>query len=97
MVKVASDCGVSPVPQSEATRQFSKCKVPLVEHCFSCHSAQAGKLKGGLALDTRDALRKGGDSGALLDLKNPGESLLLKVLKYDGDIHMPPKGSCRTR
>ena len=36
----------------------------LIEHCYSCHSEQAGKRKGGYVLDSRDGLRKGGDSGA---------------------------------
>ena len=33
----------------------------LVERCYTCHGAD--KQKGGLRLDSRDALRKGGDSG----------------------------------
>src|SRR5262245_15242213 len=63
----------------------------LVEHCNSCHSTAAKKSKGGLLLDTRDALRKGGDSGPALvpgDVKN---SLLLKALRQEGP-RMPPKG-----
>ncbi|MBI2434959.1 MAG: hypothetical protein HYV26_19055 [Candidatus Hydrogenedentes bacterium] len=31
----------------------------LVEHCFPCHSHQSTELKGGLLLDSRDALLKG--------------------------------------
>ena len=31
----------------------------LVENCYSCHSAEAEKIKGGLLLDTRDGLRSG--------------------------------------
>ena len=44
----------------------SKIRPVLVEHCYACHSAQAiekGKLRGGLRLDTREASRKGGESG----------------------------------
>ena len=38
----------------------------LVDRCYSCHSADAASkktLKGGLLLDTRKALLKGGDGG----------------------------------
>lgn len=35
----------------------------LVKHCYECHSTEAGTPKGGLLLDTRDAMREGGDSG----------------------------------
>ena len=44
----------------------SKIRPVLVEHCHACHSAEAakaGKLKGGLRVDHREGLRKGGDSG----------------------------------
>ena len=41
-----------------------KIRPVLVEQCYKCHSAEAGdKLKGGLLLDTREGLLKGGDSG----------------------------------
>ena len=38
----------------------------LVSHCYKCHSAESadkGKLKGALALDTRKAMLKGGEIG----------------------------------
>ena len=36
----------------------------LAGKCYSCHSAKADKVKGSLLLDTRDAMRKGGETGA---------------------------------
>ena len=48
-------------------------------------------LKGGLLLDHRDGLLKGGDSGPAVVAEKPETSLLLKALKYDG-LEMPPKG-----
>ena len=36
----------------------------LVKHCFECHSAKSKPLQGGLRLDTREATRRGGESGA---------------------------------
>src|SRR4051812_6223145 len=35
----------------------------LVENCYKCHSHDSEKVKGGLLLDTRDGLLKGGDTG----------------------------------
>ena len=34
----------------------------LVENCYKCHSAQSEKVKGGLLLDTREGVLKGGDT-----------------------------------
>ncbi|WP_439621552.1 DUF1553 domain-containing protein [Gemmata sp.] len=84
-----------PVDPKAADFFEKKIRPVLAEHCYSCHSAEAEakkKLKGGLALDTRDATRTGGDSGPALVPGKPAESLLLKTLKYDGDVKMPPKG-----
>jgi hypothetical protein len=64
----------------------------LVEHCYSCHSAKADKLKGGLLLDTREGTLKGGDSGPALVPGSPEKSLLLLALRgADPDTVMPPK------
>jgi hypothetical protein len=73
----------------------AKIRPVLVDQCQSCHSPEAAKknkLKGGLLLDTREGLLKGGDSGPAFVAGKPKESLLLKTLHYDGDIQMPPKG-----
>ena len=67
----------------------------LVEQCYSCHSAEAKgkkKLKGGLMLDTKEAVLKGGDSGPAVVPGKPADSLLMKSLRCDGDIKMPPAG-----
>ncbi|MGL6095645.1 MAG: DUF1553 domain-containing protein [Fimbriiglobus sp.] len=72
-----------------------KIRPAMIEHCYKCHSAdavKAKKLKGGLLLDTRAAMLAGGDSGPALVPKKPAASLLIKSLKYDGDLKMPPKG-----
>lgn len=69
----------------------SKIRPLLAEHCYECHSVRAKKVKGGLLLDSRAALLKGGDSGPALVPGKPDESLLLKALSYrDSDLQMPP-------
>ena len=66
----------------------------LAEHCYKCHSAEATKgLKGGLALDSREASRKGGDSGPAVVPGEPDESLLIEAIRFtDEALQMPPEG-----
>lgn len=65
----------------------------LVTHCSECHAADAKKLGGGLLLDSRDGVRKGGESGAAIVPGKPDESLLIKAVRYNDDsVKMPPKG-----
>src|SRR5438552_1554090 len=69
-----------------------KIRPVLVKECYSCHAVSAKKPKGGLLLDSRAALLKGGDSGPALVPGKPGESLLLKAVRYaDPNLRMPPK------
>ncbi len=72
----------------------AKIRPMLVKHCYECHSVGAAakkKLKGGLLLDSREASRKGGESGPAVVPGKPEESLLLGALKQDA-FKMPPTG-----
>jgi len=72
-----------------------KIRPVLIEHCYRCHSAaaeKAKKLKGGLLLDSRNGVSKGGQGGPVVIPGKPGESRLLKALRYEGDLKMPPQG-----
>ncbi|MCP4511917.1 MAG: DUF1549 domain-containing protein [Fuerstiella sp.] len=72
---------------------FEKHIRPLLSRrCYSCHSADAKTVQGGLRLDSSSALTKGGDSGAAILPGAPQQSLLIQTLHYEGDIQMPPKG-----
>ena len=67
-----------------------KIRPVLIEHCYRCHSAESKKLKGGLRLDTRRAIRRGGESGDPSVVPGePEKSLLLAALRYE-DLEMPP-------
>jgi hypothetical protein len=68
-----------------------KIRPVLVQHCYSCHSV-AKKQRGGLVLDGRDGLRKGGDSGPALVPGKPNESLLIQAVRYTDETRMPPRG-----
>ena len=63
----------------------------LAKHCFECHSADAGELKGGLSLHNRAGWATGGESGAAIVPGKPEESLLIAAVQYES-YEMPPKG-----
>jgi len=64
----------------------------LVQRCEVCHSEAKGKTSGGLALDSREGWRKGGDSGPPIVPNQPGESLLIRAVMYGEDgPQMPPE------
>jgi len=68
-----------------------KIRPVLLKHCYACHSAKSKKIRGGLLLDTRQGIRKGGESGAAVVPGKPEASLLIAAIKYE-DFEMPPKG-----
>ena len=61
----------------------------LITHCYECHSNAHGKSEGGLLLDSRPALQRGGDSGAAIKAGSPSESLLIEAIRYES-LEMPP-------
>src|SRR6185437_10814032 len=70
----------------------SKIRPVLVAHCYKCHSAETLHPKGGLRLDTREAIRAGGESGSAVVPGDPDASLLLTAISHaDPDLKMPPK------
>jgi hypothetical protein len=84
------------IQAQEATKDLEffekKIRPILTDRCFSCHSARAEKLKGGLYLDSRQGALKGGDSGPSIVAGDPKKSLLLKAVRWvDDDLKMPPK------
>ncbi|MBY0524091.1 MAG: PSD1 and planctomycete cytochrome C domain-containing protein [Gemmataceae bacterium] len=60
----------------------------LVAQCIKCHGPE--KQKGGLRLDTRAAMVLGGDSGTSMVVGKPDESLLIKAIRYNDAVQMPP-------
>ena len=76
---------------SPADRAFfeNKIRPVLVKHCYECHAADSKELGGKLLLDSRDGVRKGGESGPAVIAGKPNESRIIQSLRYDG-IEMPP-------
>ena len=64
----------------------------LAETCYECHSHQSKKLKGGLLLDSRASVLRGGDSGRVIHQDDVSKSPLLVAIHYQNvDLQMPPK------
>src|SRR5678815_3632604 len=70
----------------------SKIRPTLADHCYKCHSAKSEKLKGGLRLDSREGLSRGGETGAVVVPGHPETSRLIDAIGYQNvDLQMPPK------
>src|SRR5712675_2052595 len=82
-----------PKPTAEQVDFFEKKIRPVLSgKCYKCHSEKAAKVKGGLVLDTREGIRRGGDSGAAVVPGNPKDSILIEAIHYTNkDFAMPPE------
>src|SRR5580704_18808665 len=65
----------------------------LAAKCFRCHSAS--KTNNGLRVDRREALIRGGDSGAAIVAGRPDQSLLIRAMRQVDDLKMPPAPDSR--
>jgi uncharacterized membrane protein len=81
-VAPAGTATVAPASPVEDNTQFFTQKVRpiLAQSCYQCHTKEAA---GGLRLDSRAALLKGGDSGLAVVLGNPDKSLLIEDATKD--------------
>lgn len=70
-----------------------KVKPILVANCGKCHFDP--QHKGGLALDTKAAMMKGGRDGVVIVPGDPANSMLVKLIRHEGPPDdpkpMPPK------
>jgi mono/diheme cytochrome c family protein len=79
-------------PAADHKINFAKEIKPIIEEsCIRCHGR--GRVKGGLSIDSRDTLLKGGDSGAAVVAGHGDKSYLLALVSgLDPDEVMPKKG-----
>jgi Protein of unknown function (DUF1549)/Protein of unknown function (DUF1553)/Planctomycete cytochrome C len=61
----------------------------LATECFSCHT---NSQLGGLRLDSREAMLRGGKSGPAIVPGDPEKSLLIIAIRQTGDLKMPKGG-----
>src|SRR6476620_11380854 len=73
-------------PSPEQVKFFeSKVRPLLSEHCYSCHGEK--KQKGGLRLDSAEAVARGGKDGQVVVPGKPAESKLVVAVGYrDEDL-----------
>lgn len=62
----------------------------LAENCFRCHGPK--QQKNGMRLDSQAGVLKGGDTGAVVVPGDPEASRLVRAIRYDGPVQMPPAG-----
>jgi len=78
---------------SDAELFNTKIKPILQQKCFSCHSHESKKNKGGLVLDSLAGMLEGGDSGSAIIVGKPEKSKLVEAItNTNPDLKMPPKG-----
>ena len=67
----------------------NKVRPILANNCYECHS---GSASGGLRLDSREGLEKGGNRGQVIVPGDPDKSLLIQAIRQTGTLKMPKGG-----
>lgn len=89
---VASLQATEPASETDLAHFEAKIRPILSQHCYECHSSAKGKAEGGLTLDSREGIRRGGDRGPAVVPKQVEQSLLLAAISHaEADLKMPPK------
>src|SRR5580700_9535917 len=82
----------SPAPHS-ADFFESRIRPVLANNCFTCHAASA---LGGLRLDSRESILKGGKSGTAVVPGDPDKSLLIEAVRQTNPkLKMPMGGKLK--
>jgi len=99
-ILIIGSSAIAPLDQGAATEEISpenlaffetKIRPLFAAHCLECHSAEKGKVKGGLNMDSRESLLKGGESGAVIKADTAEKSTLIPAVEWSADLQMPPK------
>jgi cytochrome c len=96
MVAVLCGAGLRPVAAQDAASSpaffTEKVKPILVANCAACHLGT--NHKGGLSMETKASLLKGGRDGAVIVPGDAAASLLVKLIRHEGPaddpMPMPP-------
>jgi len=92
LVRVLILAALSSLFAAAADPHFFETKIRpvLAKNCFSCHTQSK---MGGLEMDSREALMRGGKSGPAVKPGDPEGSLLIRAIKQaDEKLKMPPSG-----
>lgn len=88
--------GAAPEAAVAATPQFYTAHVqPILQaNCYRCHAGL--NHRGGLVMDSKAGLERGGKKGPVLVPGHPEQSLLVILIRHEGPqndpMNMPPKG-----
>jgi hypothetical protein len=75
---------------NDAEELFEQKVLPVLSGtCLKCHGGE--KVSGGLRLDSRAAILKGGDSGPAIVPGDPDSSLIVQAIRHEDGLEMPPK------
>jgi Protein of unknown function (DUF1553)/Protein of unknown function (DUF1549)/Planctomycete cytochrome C len=86
-------CGPMFAQEPDAAFFENKIRPVLVAKCYPCHSSKLSSPMGGLAMDTKAGLQKGGASGPVIVAGKPADSKLLHAIRYTNpQLQMPPTG-----
>ncbi|MDQ2949095.1 MAG: DUF1549 domain-containing protein, partial [Acidobacteriota bacterium] len=88
---------VCPLAAADATPQQieffeSRIRPVLVASCYPCHGSATATPMGGLRVDSRDMLLRGGKSGPAIAPGDADASRLYRAVNYRETLKMPPTG-----
>ena len=82
-----SSASGGPTRSNSSNRRSGRCSF---SKCYTCHT---DAKSGGLRIDSRWTLLRGGNSGAAIEPGNPEESLLIQAVSHTHErLRMPPTG-----
>ena len=92
-LRLASQAPPPAAPTPQQIELFEASIRPvLLNVCADCHVLDS---EGGLRLDSREAMLKGGESGPAIVPGDPDKSLLMRVLRREADVPRMPKGAAK--
>src|SRR5690348_6253982 len=91
MAGEARQAPAAATPQAAASAEFFETRVRpvLAANCYDCHTDEHF---GGLRVDSREALLKGGRSGPAIVPGDPDKSLLIQAVRQTRETLKMPKG-----
>ena len=94
MTSLGDSAAVADVPPEQLEFFESRIRPVLAEHCYACHNS-IDTAEGGLSLDHRAAVLKGGDNGSVVTAGQPGKSRLLATIRHEFDGFEMPDGGAK--
>lgn len=88
-----SQVSAAAAPDADSLKMYNDKVVPIFQaNCYRCHGGM--NHRGGLTMDTKSGMEKGGHDGKVLVSGHPEQSLLVKLIRHEGPaddpMPMPP-------